>query len=71
MPARLTFIKAIDRGAVLLFDQGAVSLFFGRRVRVMYKEWGPAPERWPTAKIIAKIATKTTAKTPLQTPTAK
>jgi hypothetical protein len=60
--------KAIDRGAVSLFDQGAVSLFLGHRVRVMYEEWGPAPERWPTAKTTAKTATKTTARTTLQIP---
>jgi hypothetical protein len=42
--------------------------FFWLRVRVIYGEWGPAPERWPTAKTTAKTGTKTTARTTFQTP---
>ena len=34
----LAFWRAVDRGAVSLFDGGAVSLYFQGRGRVMYGE---------------------------------
>jgi len=61
----LTFKWAIDRGAVVLFDRGAVVLDFWPRVRVMYRAWVPALKRLATSKTTAKTAIQTTAKTTL------
>jgi len=56
---------AINRGAVALFDRGAVVLDFWPRVRVMYGAWVPAPKRLAIAKTTAKTAIQTTTKTTL------
>ena len=61
----MIFRKAIDRGAVVNFNGGAVVLDFWPRVRVMYRAWVPALKRLATSKTTAKTAIQTTAKTTL------